>query len=177
MALPGYLEDTGKHLATQMTATYGTPIQTGAFTPQVAPQDPMQTQAIGMATAGLQSYAPYLTAAQTAMGQAGTAADWKEYNKLETDRKTNDLNYNSIMQRKKEFHDNRLLSEIIQLAVKPTNLSSTNIHDHHEISVAKKHLAENREKGSNFKSIENTISDVPSGQIDSLKKNFSENPP
>ena len=81
-------------------------------------------------------------------GQAGTAADWKEYNKLETDRKTNDLNYNSIMQRKKEFHDKRLLSEIIQLAVKPTNLSSTNIHDHHEISVAKKHLAENREKCS-----------------------------
>ena len=74
MALPGYLEDTGKHLATQMTATYGTPVQTGAFTPQVAAQDPMQTQAIGMATAGLQSYAPYLTAAQTAMGQAGTAA-------------------------------------------------------------------------------------------------------
>ena len=73
MALPSYLEDTGKHLATQMKATYGTPLQTGAFTPQVAAQDPMQTQAIGMATAGIDSYKPYLTAAQTAMGQAGTA--------------------------------------------------------------------------------------------------------
>ena len=74
MALPSYLEDTGKHLATQMKATYSTPLQTGAFTPQVAAQDPMQTQAIGMATAGIDSYKPYLQAAQTAMGQAGTAA-------------------------------------------------------------------------------------------------------
>jgi len=74
MALPSYLEDTGKHLATQMKATYSTPLQTGAFTPQVAAQDPMQTQAIGMATQGVGSYQPFLTAAQTAMGQAGTAA-------------------------------------------------------------------------------------------------------
>ena len=74
MALPSYLEDSGKHLAAQMKATYSTPLQTGAFTPQVAAQDPMQTQAIGMATAGIDSYKPYLTAAQTAMGQAGTAA-------------------------------------------------------------------------------------------------------
>ena len=73
MALPSYLEDSGKHLATQMKATYSTPLQTGAFTPQVAAQDPMQTQAIGMATAGIDSYKPYLTAAQAAMGQAGTA--------------------------------------------------------------------------------------------------------
>jgi hypothetical protein len=72
--LPGFLEDTGKDLAAQMTKTYSTPLQTGAFTPQVAAQDPMQQTAIGMAQAGLQSYAPYLTAAQTAMGQAGTAA-------------------------------------------------------------------------------------------------------
>jgi len=72
--VPSYLEDTGKDLAAQMTKAYSVPIQTGAFTPQVAAQDPMQTQAIGMATAGVGSYAPYLTAAQTAMGQAGTAA-------------------------------------------------------------------------------------------------------
>ena len=56
-----------------MKATYGTPLQTGAFTPQVAAQDPMQTQAIGIATAGVGSYEPYLTGAQAAMGQAGTA--------------------------------------------------------------------------------------------------------
>ena len=72
--IPSYLQDTGKDLAAQMTKTYSTPLQTGAFTPQVAAQDPMQTQAIGMATAGVDSYKPYLTAAQTDMGQAGTAA-------------------------------------------------------------------------------------------------------
>jgi hypothetical protein len=73
MALPGYLEDAGKHLATQMTATYGTPVQTGAFTPQIAAQDQMQQDAITMATQGVGSYKPFLTQAQTAMGQAGTA--------------------------------------------------------------------------------------------------------
>ena len=75
MALPGYLEDTGKDLAKQMTATYSVPIDTSKFTGSqfVAGQDPMQTQAIGLATQGVGSYAPYLQAAQTAMGQAGTA--------------------------------------------------------------------------------------------------------
>jgi len=36
--------------------------------------DPLQTQAMGMATQGVGSYAPYLQGAQTAMGQAATAA-------------------------------------------------------------------------------------------------------
>ena len=71
--IPSYLQDAGKDLAAQMTKTYSTPLQTGAFTPQVAPQDAMQTSAIGMAQAGIDSYKPYLTQAQTAMGQAGTA--------------------------------------------------------------------------------------------------------
>jgi len=90
--LPSYLEDTGKDLATQMTATYRAPIETSTFTggldaagvratgpgitginPYVAQLDPMQTQAMGMATAGIKSYEPYLTSAQTAMGQAGAA--------------------------------------------------------------------------------------------------------
>jgi len=73
--LPSYLEDTGKHLAKQMTGAYSVPIDTTKFTGKqfVAGEDPLQTQAIGMATAGVGSYAPYLTAAQTAMGQAGTA--------------------------------------------------------------------------------------------------------
>ena len=71
MALPGYLEDTGKHLATQMKATYSTPLQTGAFTPQVAAQDQMQQDAINMATAGVGSYQPYLTSAQAAMTTQG----------------------------------------------------------------------------------------------------------
>ena len=75
MALPGYLEDTGKDLAKQMTGAYSVPIDTTKFTGQqfVAGQDPLQTQAMGLATQGVGSYAPYLSAAQTAMGQAGTA--------------------------------------------------------------------------------------------------------
>ena len=75
MALPGYLEDTGKDLAKQMTGTYSVPIDTSKFTGRqfVAGEDPLQTSAIGMATQGVGSYAPYLSAAQTAMGQAGTA--------------------------------------------------------------------------------------------------------
>ena len=73
--LPTYLQDTGKDLAKQMTGTYSAPIDTTKFTGRqfVAGEDPLQTQAIGMATQGVGSYQPYLTAAQTAMGQAGTA--------------------------------------------------------------------------------------------------------
>ena len=61
MALPGYLEDTGKDLAKQMTGTYSVPIDTTKFTGSqfVAGQDPLQTQAMGLATAGVGSYAPY----------------------------------------------------------------------------------------------------------------------
>ena len=75
MALPGYLEDTGKDLAKQMTGTYSVPIDTTKFTGSqfVAGQDPLQTQAMGLATAGVGSYAPYLQGAQAAMGQAGAA--------------------------------------------------------------------------------------------------------
>ena len=76
MALPGYLQDTGTDLAKQMTGTYSVPIDTTKFTGRqfVAGEDPLQTSAIGMATAGVGSSAPYLSAAQTAIGQAGTAA-------------------------------------------------------------------------------------------------------
>ena len=69
--LPTYLEDTGKDLAAQMTKTYSTPLQTGAFTPQVAPQDAMQQTAIGMAQQGIDSYKPYLQQAQSALTTQG----------------------------------------------------------------------------------------------------------
>jgi len=92
MALPGYLEDTAKDYAAQATAAYKAPIETSTFTggldaagqraagpgitginPYVAQMDPLQTSAIGMAQAGLESYKPYLTAAQANLGAAGTA--------------------------------------------------------------------------------------------------------
>ena len=73
MALPGYLEDTAKDYAKQATATYSAPIDTSKFTGSqfVAGEDPLQTQAIGLATQGVGSYQPYLTAAQQALTTQG----------------------------------------------------------------------------------------------------------
>ena len=73
MALPDYLKDTGKDLARQMTASYSAPLDTSKFMGSqfVAGQDPAQTAAYNLATQGVGSYQPYLTAAQTA---AQTAA-------------------------------------------------------------------------------------------------------
>ena len=72
--LPGYLEDTAKDYAKQATGAYSVPIDTSKFTGQqfVAGEDPLQTSAINLATAGVGSYAPYLTAAQQGLGTAGT---------------------------------------------------------------------------------------------------------
>ena len=72
--LPSYLQDTGQDLAKQMTATYSAPIDTSKFAPSIAGMDPLQTQAIGMATQGVGSYTPYFQGAQAAMGQGGSAA-------------------------------------------------------------------------------------------------------
>ena len=75
MALPGYLEDTAKDYAKQATATYGTALQPSTFMGQqfVAGEDPLQTKAVDMAQAGLESYKPYLTSATANVGAAGTA--------------------------------------------------------------------------------------------------------
>ena len=66
MAIPDYLQDTAKDYAKQATATYSAPIDTSKFTGQqfVAGEDPLQTSAINLATSGVGSYQPYLTAAQ-----------------------------------------------------------------------------------------------------------------
>ena len=73
--LPSYLEDTAKDYAKQATATYSAPIETSKFTGSqfVAGEDPLQTQAIGLAQQGVGAYQPYLTAAQANVGAAGTA--------------------------------------------------------------------------------------------------------
>ena len=75
MALPGYLEDTAKDYAKQATAAYSVPIDTSKFTGSqfVAGEDPLQTQAIGLAQQGVGAYSPYLAAAQANVGAAGTA--------------------------------------------------------------------------------------------------------
>jgi len=71
--LPDYLQDTAKDYAKQATATYSAPIDTSKFTGSqfVAGEDPLQTQAIGLATQGVGSYQPYLTAAQQALTTQG----------------------------------------------------------------------------------------------------------
>ena len=68
MALPDYLQDTAKDFAKQLTATTSVPIDTTKFTGRqfVAGEDPLQTQAIGIAQQGVGSYQPFLTAAQQA---------------------------------------------------------------------------------------------------------------
>ena len=80
MALPDYLQEAGKDFAKQLTAQTAAPIDTGQFTGRqfVAGEDPLQTQAIGLATQGIGSFQPFLQGAQQAvtqgaqtLGQAG----------------------------------------------------------------------------------------------------------
>jgi hypothetical protein len=76
MSLPDYLKDTSKDFAKQLTAATSVPIDTTKFTGRqfVAGEDPLQTQAINLATSGVGSYQPFLTAAQGAVGQQAASA-------------------------------------------------------------------------------------------------------
>ena len=77
MALPDYLQEAGKDFAKQLTAQTSAPINTDVFMGRqfVAGEDPLQSQAIGLATQGIGSYQPYLQTAQTLTGPgAGTGA-------------------------------------------------------------------------------------------------------
>jgi hypothetical protein len=80
MAIADFIEPAIKDFATQATATYSAPINTGTFTGRqfVAGEDPLQTQAINLAQQGVGSYQPFLSAAQAAQaqgaGQLGAAA-------------------------------------------------------------------------------------------------------
>ena len=73
MALPDYLQEAGKDFAKQLTAQTAAPIDTTKFTGRqfVAGEDPLQSQAIGLATSGIGSYQPFLQSAQQAITQAG----------------------------------------------------------------------------------------------------------
>ena len=73
MALPDYLQEAGKDFAKQLTAQTAVPIKTDAFIGRqfVADEDPLQTQAINLATQGIGSFQPFLTSAQQAITQAG----------------------------------------------------------------------------------------------------------
>ena len=73
MALPDYLQEAGKDFAKQLTAQTAAPIDTDVFMGRqfVAGEDPLQTQAIGLATQGIGSFQPFLQSAQQAVTQAG----------------------------------------------------------------------------------------------------------
>jgi len=73
MALPDYLQDSAKDFARQLTASTSVPIDTTKFTGRqfVAGEDPLQTQAINLATQGIGGFKPFLTSAQQAITQAG----------------------------------------------------------------------------------------------------------
>ena len=75
MALPDYLKDTAKDYARQLTATTSAPIDTSKFTGRafVAGEDPLQTQAINLATAGIGGYQPYLDQAKALTGPGAGA--------------------------------------------------------------------------------------------------------
>jgi len=62
----------GQDYATQLTGLTSVPLDTSKFAPQVAGQDPLQTQAATLAGQGVGSYAPHLTQAGTYGTQAGT---------------------------------------------------------------------------------------------------------
>ena len=69
MSLPDYLKDTAKDFAKQLTASTSVPIKTSAFTGRqfVAGEDPLQTQDINLARAGVGSFEPFLQGAQQAV--------------------------------------------------------------------------------------------------------------
>ena len=74
MATPGFIEDYAKDYAAQAKAAYSVPIDTSKFTGRqfVAGEDPLQTQAIGIAQQGVGTYKPFLSAAQAAQTDAAT---------------------------------------------------------------------------------------------------------
>ena len=72
MATPDFLQEYGKDFAAQAKGAYSVPIDTSQFTGRqfVAGEDPLQTQAINLATQGVGGYQPFLSAAQAAQTQA-----------------------------------------------------------------------------------------------------------
>ena len=61
---PQFIEDLATDFGKQLTAQTAVPIDTSKFAPQVAAQDPLQTQAATLAQQGIGSFQPFLQAAQ-----------------------------------------------------------------------------------------------------------------
>ena len=67
---PEFLTDLSKDYATQLVGLTSVPLDTARFAPQVAAQDPLQTQAVSLAQQGIGSYQPVLQQAQTTLAGA-----------------------------------------------------------------------------------------------------------
>ena len=76
---PQYVEDLQKDYGTQLTATTAAPLDTSKFAPQVAGQDPFQTQAYTLAGQGIGAYQPYITQAAAYTGPGSQAAFMSPY--------------------------------------------------------------------------------------------------
>ena len=60
-----YVQDLGRDYGQQLAGLTAVPLDTSQFAPQVAGQDPLQTQAASLASSGVGAYSPYLTQAAT----------------------------------------------------------------------------------------------------------------
>jgi len=69
---PQFIEDLATDYGKQLTALTAQPIDTSKIAPQVAAQDPLQTQAATLAQSGIGSFQPFVTAAQQAATDFGT---------------------------------------------------------------------------------------------------------
>ena len=65
-----YVQDLGRDYGQQLAGLTAVPLDTSQFAPQVAAQDPLQTQAAALASSGVGAYSPYLTQAATQGTQA-----------------------------------------------------------------------------------------------------------
>ena len=60
-----YVNQLGQDYGQQLAGLTSIPLDTSTFAPQVAGQDPLQTQAASLASSGVGAYSPYLTQAAT----------------------------------------------------------------------------------------------------------------
>ena len=60
-----YVSQLGQDYGQQLAGLTSIPLDTAQFAPQVAAQDPLQTQAASLASSGVGAYSPYLTQAAT----------------------------------------------------------------------------------------------------------------
>ena len=65
-----YVNQLGQDYGQQLAGLTSIPLDTSTFAPQVAGQDPLQTQAASLASSGVGAYSPYLTQAATQGTQA-----------------------------------------------------------------------------------------------------------